>query len=140
MTPSQYIELAKQTANCKSNRQLAKLLGISNVALSYIETGVNTPTDTTILRLAQLADIAPEQALIDLGMWRNSGNPEALKVYQNIKNLLTGFSGLTSILLILCNSSFFELLSNLYYVYFGKIKLRKINYLGVNRFVTLTIF
>lgn len=140
MTPSQYIELAKQTANCKSNRQLAKLLGISNVALSYIETGVNTPTDTTILRLAQLADIAPEQALIDLGIWRNSGNPEALQAYQNIKKSLTRFSALTSISLFLCDSSFFDMLSNLYYVYFEKIKRRKNNHLDKMQIVTLTNF
>lgn len=138
MTPSQYIELAKQTANCKSNRQLAKLLGISNVALSYIETGVNTPTDTTILRLAQLADIAPEQALIDLGMWRNSGNPEALKAYQNIKNSLTKFSILTSIFLISLNSLIFSLSNNLYYVYFKKIKTSKINKLDFSGCRALT--
>lgn len=135
-----YINKALERNDIKSERKLAKILDISNTALTLYKTGQRCPTDTTIIKLAQLADIPVEQALIDLGMWRNSGNPEALKVYQNIKNLLTGFSGLTSILLILCNSSFFELLSNLYYVYFEKIKLRKINYLGVNHFVALTIF
>ena len=135
MTPSQYIELAKQTANCKSNRQLAKLLGISNVALAYIENGTNTPTDTTILRLAQLADIAPEQALIDLNMWRNSGNPEALKVYQKLKNLFNGVTlNNSNVLILLPFLSSIIVRYTLYYVYFAFSKTSKINKLDSNLF------
>ena len=135
MTPSQYIELAKQTANCKSNRQLAKLLGISNVALAYIENGTNTPTDTTILRLAQLAEIAPEQALIDLNMWRNSDNPEALKVYQKLKNLFNGVTlNNSNILILLPFLSSIIVRYTLYYVYFTFSKTSKINKLDSNLF------
>lgn len=135
MTPAQYIELAKQTSNCKSNRQLAKLLGISNVALAYIESGVNTPTDTTILRLAQLAEIAPEQALIDLGIWRNSGNPEALKVYEKLKKLIVDVSLKSSINLILLCFYVSQLAEyTLYYVYFTFSKTSKINKLDCKSF------
>lgn len=135
-----YINKALERNDIKSERKLAKILDISNTALTLYKTGQRCPTDTTIIKLAQLADIPVEQALIDLGMWRNSGNPEALKVYQNIKNLLTGFSGLASIILILCNSLFFALSNNLYYVYFEKIKRRKNNHLDKMQLVTLTNF
>lgn len=135
-----YINRALELNNINSERKLARCLDISNSALTLYKLGQRCPTDTTVIKLAQLANIPVEQALIDLNMWRNSDNPEALQAYQNIKKSLTGFSALTSISLFLCNSSFFDMLSNLYYVYFEKIKLRKINYLGVNKFVALTIF
>lgn len=140
MEIKQYLDLAREKTGNISNRKLAKILNISYSSITQFESGVATPKTATVIKLAHFVGIPIEQALLDLCMWQSKENPEALQAYQNIKKSLTGFSALTSILLFLCNSSFFELLSNLYYVYFEKIKLRKINYLGVNRFVTLTIY
>ena len=140
MNFNDYIERAKTTQNLQTDFALAELLNIKSSSLYNLKIGKTLPKPTTIIKLAQLGNIPIEQALIDLNLWLSSENPEALQAYQNIKNSLTGFSALTSISLFLCNSSFFDMLSNLYYVYLQKIKLRKINYLGVNRFVALTIF
>lgn len=135
-----YVTVAKQVQNIESDYALCKLLSIKTPSFIALKKGKSLPKPTTIIKLAQLGNIPIEQALIDLNLWLSSENPEALQAYQNIKKSLTGFFALTSISLFLCNSSFFDMLSNLYYVYFEKIKLRKINYLDVNRFVALTIF
>lgn len=69
--------------------------------LTLYKLGQRCPTDTTIIKLAQLANIPVEQALIDLNMWRNSDNPEVLKVYQKLKNLFNGVTLNNSNILIL---------------------------------------
>lgn len=135
-----YINRALELNNINSERKLARCLDISNSALTLYKLGQRCPTDTTVIKLAQLANIPVEQALIDLNLWRNSDNPEALQAYQNIKNSLTKFSILTSIFLISLNSLIFSLSDYLSYVYFKKIKTRKINELDFGGCRALTFF
>ena len=130
-----YINKALERNDIKSERKLAKILDISNTALTLYKTGQRCPTDTTIIKLAQLADIPVEQALIDLGMWRNSGNPEALKVYQKLKNLFNSVTlNNSNILIILSFLSSTVVKYTLYYVYFTFSKTSKINKLDSNLF------
>lgn len=96
-----YINRALELNDINSERKLARCLDISNSALTLYKLGQRCPTDTTIIKLAQLANIPVEQALIDLNMWRNSDNPEVLKVYQKLKNLFNGVTLNNSNILIL---------------------------------------
>lgn len=130
-----YINRALELNNINSERKLARCLDISNSALTLYKLGQRCPTDTTIIKLAQLANIPVEQALIDLNMWRNSDNPEVLKVYQKLKNLFNGVTpNISNILILLPFLSSIVVRYTLYYVYFTFSKTSKINKLDSNLF------
>ena len=130
-----YINRALELNNINSERKLARCLDISNSALTLYKLGQRCPTDTTVIKLAQLANIPVEQALIDLNMWRNSDNPEVLKVYQKLKNLFIGVtSNISNILILLPFLSSIVVRYTLYYVYFTFLKTSKINKLDSNLF------
>lgn len=112
-----YINRALELNNINSERKLARCLDISNSALTLYKLGQRCPTDTTVIKLAQLANIPVEQALIDLNMWRNSDNPEVLKVYQKLKNLFNGVTpNISNILILLPFLSSIVVRYTLYYV------------------------
>ena len=130
-----YINRALELNNINSERKLARCLDISNSALTLYKLGQRCPTDTTIIKLAQLANIPVEQALIDLNMWRNSDNPEVLKVYQKLKNLFNGVTLNNSNILILLSFLLSSVVRyTLYYVYFAFSKTSKINKLDCKSF------
>ena len=130
-----YINRALELNNINSERKLARCLDISNSALTLYKLGQRCPTDTTVIKLAQLANIPVEQALIDLNMWRNSDNPEVLKVYQKLKNLFNGVTpNISNILILLPFLSSIVVRYTLYYVYFTFSKTSKINKLDSNLF------
>ena len=87
-TFSFYADLAKEKAHLKSNNQLASAIGLSSASVTRLINGKSLPMDDTLLRVANLAKVSPEEALIDLSIWRNQGNPQTLKVWQRISEIL----------------------------------------------------
>ena len=85
MNIDNYIENAKVNTNSSSNAKLAYLLGINPGSVSQFLSNKTLPADNTILKLAALAGIPPEVALIDVSIWRNKNNPEALRFWENIR-------------------------------------------------------
>lgn len=85
MNLSNYINLAQKNLSINSANKLARELDISQTAVSNFLTGKAYPADNTILKLAALAGIPPEVALIDVSIWRNKNNPEALRFWENIR-------------------------------------------------------
>lgn len=85
MDISTYLETARQKSGLDSNNKLAKCLGISKAAVSAIATGKALPAEDTILKLAKIAKIEPETALIDLAIIRNKKNADIAKHWQNIR-------------------------------------------------------
>lgn len=80
-----YLEKAKAAIKVDSYNKLAQNVGITHAAVSNFLTGKAYPADNTILKLAALAGIPPEVALIDVSIWRNKNNPEALRFWENIR-------------------------------------------------------
>ncbi len=112
-----YVTVAKQVQNIESDYALCKLLSIKTPSFIALKKGKSLPKPTTILRLAQLANIPAEQALIDLNLWLSADNPEALKVYEKLKKLIIDVSLKSSInLILLCFCVSQLAISNLYYV------------------------
>ena len=83
-----YIDLAKEKTGVKSDIKLGKLLGFKTSAVSYWRTGRSWPSDTTMIKLADLAGIPKEQALLELAYWRSEG--ETQEVYKGLIKRLTG--------------------------------------------------
>lgn len=80
-----YLEKAKAAIKVDSYNKLAQNVGITHAAVSNFLTGKAYPADNTILKLAALAGISPEVALVDVSIWRNKNNPEALRFWENIR-------------------------------------------------------
>jgi len=65
-----YIEAAKARTSCPSDRQFAKLLGIGTTTLFHWNTGRNFPSDEMMTKIASLAGMDRDAALLDLNIWR----------------------------------------------------------------------
>ena len=76
-----YIELAMQKQGFKSYRELSRALGHkSNQSLVFLRKGFQNPSDETMIRLAELAGLSKEAAILRLNIWR-SKSPEARELY-----------------------------------------------------------
>lgn len=80
-TIDQYIDAACERARL-TDRQLGKYLGKSHATVSHWRTKRTWPADETMIALAEVAGMDPEQALIDLNIWRSTG--EARRVYERM--------------------------------------------------------
>lgn len=82
-----YLSEARRKQNVSSNNQLAKILGISSNYISQLSRGRSLPSDETMIRIAELAKMNIEAALIDLAIWRSSGE-NSKKTWLNLANKL----------------------------------------------------
>ncbi len=82
-----YISEARKKKGIYSNNKLASAIGLTGPAIVNIVKNKALPAEETILKLAELADIPPEEALLDLSIWR-AKSPEAKSTWENIKKLL----------------------------------------------------
>lgn len=83
-----YLSEARRKQNASSNNQLAKILGISSNYISQLSQGKCLPSDETMIKIAELAEMDAEAALIDLAIWRSSGNENTQKTWLNLANKL----------------------------------------------------
>lgn len=87
----EYIDAAREQQHLKSDRALARSLGITATALFRIRAGHGLPSDKTMMRLAALAGVSAEQALMDLNAWRSKGT-DAEAIYQRIGRAVSLFA------------------------------------------------
>lgn len=83
-TFEEYIEKAKQNMNCKSVRELSEIIQIKPSSITEFSKGRAYPSQETMLRIARLAGIRDEQALIDFNLWKTKDKPNAYKVWKEI--------------------------------------------------------
>lgn len=124
-----YIYKAIEKQHLNNQNQLCKLINISSAAMADLKNGKKLPSENTVLKVAALAGIPAEKALIDLNMWRAKGDEKRLNVWKNISKMLGGLSAISLILL-----SNLPALSHLfttytvYYVYYGILTIILIQY------------
>lgn len=82
----EYLDHAKTATRAKSDRELSKLLGVVPGTVSQIRTKRIWPSDDLMVRIAQAANLDPEQALVDLNIWRTSG--PARSIYERLAKAL----------------------------------------------------
>ena len=81
MEINEYLDLVKEKQGLKSDRELATALGHkSNQSIVFMRRGVTNPSDDTMLKIAELAGLSPEAALLRLNIWR-SKSPETRELY-----------------------------------------------------------
>ena len=75
-----YCDMAKKIADIKTDSELARRLGITHAAISGWRTKRIWPSENVMIKLADLAHMNPEIALIHLETWRTSGRAQELFV------------------------------------------------------------
>ncbi len=70
----EYLEAAKRRLGATSDRELCRALNVGISTISQWRTRRQWPTDRYMLRLAELAAIDPERALVELNIWRSESN------------------------------------------------------------------
>ena len=113
----------KTIARLKLNSQndVARALNITTASMSNFNTGKAFPSESTMLKLAELAGVEKEKALIDLNMWRAKDDADRLAVWQRISKMIGCFIITTLNLLVKCAAvSHILTMCNVYYVYLKK--------------------
>ncbi len=85
---SYYAEKAISRYGLAGQNALAAEIGINKSAMSQLATGRTLPSEATMIRLAELAGMPKEEALIDLNLWRSKGNPEINKIWQRVAKMI----------------------------------------------------
>lgn len=70
-----YLDLARQRGGYPTDGRLCFALGMTSSSLSQLRNGKILPSDHTLLRVAEIAGIPAEQALMDLQRWRHPEGP-----------------------------------------------------------------
>ena len=74
----EYLDLCKELTNTKSDRNLARKIGLSHGAVSEWRRGKNMPDENAILALAKRAGLDETEALILLNLWKSEGDAKAI--------------------------------------------------------------
>lgn len=82
-----YIDKAMQKQSLSQNG-LAHKIGISTACMSKMASSKILPSEETVLKVAALAGISPEQALIDLNIWRAQKDPARLAAWKKISKMI----------------------------------------------------
>ena len=83
-----YAEKAIARYGLTGYNNLARELGINKASVSYLRSGKNIPSDDTMIKLAELAGMPKEEALIDLNLWRSKDKPEVQKIWQRLSKMI----------------------------------------------------
>lgn len=83
-----YLSEARRKTGVASNNKLAKMLGISSNYISQLSQGKALPSDETMIKIAELANMDIEAALLDLSIWRSSGSENAKRTWLSLANKL----------------------------------------------------
>ena len=98
-TVQDYISEARKKQNIYSNNKLALKLGVTNGAISAIFKGKSLPAEETIIKLAELAEIPPEEALLDLACWK-ANTPKTKELWDKLRKLVLTLS---AVAVLICN-------------------------------------
>lgn len=81
-----YMDKAKTCSGVKSDRKLAEMAGLAPNAAFFWKSGRALPSDETMVRICQLAQVDPVIGLLDLNIWRTTGFTQ--KTYVNMAKKL----------------------------------------------------
>lgn len=91
-----YIAKAQVNSGAATDTKLAALLDVSASYVCMMRTGKSIPSDDMMVKIANIAGVDKEEALLDLNVWRSSGSVK--DAYANILRKL----GHVAVALALC--------------------------------------
>lgn len=83
MNLDDYIDIAIRRNGLKSDRDLDRALGFKGNGVVFWRSKRSWPSDKAMMKLAVLAGVDPEAALLDLNLWR-AKSPEVKAMYSAI--------------------------------------------------------
>ncbi len=84
-----YAEKAINRYSLAGNNALARELGVNKSSISQMMAGKIYPAETTMIKLAELAGLPKEEALIDLNLWRSKNKPELQKIWRRLAKMIS---------------------------------------------------
>ncbi len=84
-----YLDCAKEKTGLSTDLALNFALGYKGLSVSDIRNGRKFPSDHVMLKLADMAGVPPEEALLDLNSWRTKGT-SAAPIYERMARALHG--------------------------------------------------
>ncbi len=87
-----YTTRAINRYDLRGQNALAREIGIAGATLSQFSSGKALPSDDTMIKLAELAGMPKEEALIDLNLWRSKDKPEVQKIWQRLSKMIGCFA------------------------------------------------
>ena len=99
-----YIDEAMSRQKAKSYSELARLLGLNRAMISFMYSEKSLPSDETMIKLAELAGLPKEEALIDLNIWRAKDKPELQKLWIRLSKMIGCFAAIFFILSVFAPS------------------------------------
>ena len=78
---SDYANIAINRHGLRGVNALARELQIKSSSMSRLNTGKSLPAESTMLKLAELAGLPKEEALIDLNLWRSAKNSNGVAAF-----------------------------------------------------------
>lgn len=88
MNFTDYAEKAIHRYGLTGYNNLARELGVNKATVSVFRAGKKLPSEETMIKLAELAGMPKEEALIDLNLWRSKKNPELQSVWIRIGKMV----------------------------------------------------
>lgn len=88
LTFYEYVEKAKKNTQISNSYEIAEMLGMKAGSLTDFIKGRAYPSQDTMLKLANLAGISPERALIDFNLWKTQDKPNAHKVWLKLSKMI----------------------------------------------------
>ena len=85
---SDYANIAINRHGLRGVNALARELQIKSSSMSRLNTGKSLPAESTMIKLAELAGLPKEEALIDLNLWRSAKNPELQTIWTRIAKMI----------------------------------------------------
>lgn len=79
-----YLDIARKRGRFRSDRKLARALGVTPATVNAWRMKRQWPSEEAIIKLADLADITRELALMDLRLW-GTKSVEVQSCYEKIK-------------------------------------------------------
>lgn len=83
-----YAEKAIGRYGLTGYNNLAREIGIKKSSMSALRSGKACPTEENMIKLAELAGMPKEEALIDLNLWRSKDKPELQKIWQRLAKMI----------------------------------------------------
>lgn len=82
-----YVERAKKNQDLTSDAKLAQRINITGASLSNMINKKISPSEETLIKIADLAGISREEALLDLSIWR-AKSEDVKNTWEKIRELL----------------------------------------------------
>lgn len=102
-TIDDYLDAARGRAGLRSDREVGRELGLKGSIVSQWRTRRVWPADETMVRLAVLAGVDPQEALLELSYWRTDGTARSYYL-ELLRRLTARAAAAAAIALLLAGS------------------------------------